>query len=905
DQLGGLLEGVPEAAYYLDHQWQLRYANRIGKELWERLGNGGSCVSLWEVFSDLAGTNVETKLHETMTTGNAAHIEHFFASLNAWLELTARPSLDGLFLYAQDVTPRKQTERHLVLQNVVSEVLASPGNLSDVTSSFLQAVGEGLGWDWSAVWFVDEQAGSLRCNTFWRRPWVASEEFESSKMRNRYAPGEGLPGRVWSGGRPIWIPDILADAGFPRAQAIAKVGLRSAFAFPITNGGKTLGVVELFSRQARPPDENLLRVATTLGRQIGQFVQRRLAEETVRESEARKTALLESALDAIIAIDSEGKIIEFNPAAEKTFGWGRDQVLGRDMSETIIPPFLRGDHRKGLERYVQTGEAHIIGKRRRLMAVRAGGEEFPVEITVTRIPLDGPPMFTAVIRDITEQLEIETALRQQEEQFRQLAETIRSVFWMTDPEKTEMIYVSPAYEDIWGLSRRSLYASPQTWVDAIHPEDRDRVRLAAQTKQTTGEYDEVYRITRPDRTFRWIRDRAFPVRDEQGKVYRVAGIAEDITQLKQAEDALRASEQQYRTLVELVPDVIYSVAEDGTIIALNPAFERVTGWPASEWVGKHFAGLLHQDDLRVALENFKAVMRGKSPPPFELRLLCKDGTYLVGEFWSTPGIEKGQVVAHVGSARDVTARKRLEEQLIQKARELAVLEERNRFAQEIHDTLAQGFTGILLQLEAARKILGSNPGQSLEHIGRAKSLAQESLQEARRSVWNLLPQALEKDSFEEAVKQAVRRFGEVGPEEVSFGLSGEQRELAPEVQMTLLRICQEALANARRHAKATKVSVNLVYSQRTLRLTVQDNGVGFDVQVAQQEGDAKRRGLSILAERTRLLKGKFRIQSQKGKGTVVTVTIPIQPLAEGNRQPVRPLLEHPQRRETAGESVTT
>jgi PAS domain S-box-containing protein len=141
------------------------------------------------------------------------------------------------------------------------------------------------------------------------------------------------------------------------------------------------------------------------------------------------------------------------------------------------------------------------------------------------------------------------ALQESEERFRQLAENIREVFWMTDPQKNETIYVSPGYEAIWGRSCQKLYESARDWVDAIHREDRDRVLQAALEKQVLGKYDEEYRIVRPDGSIRWIHDRAFPVRNEAGEVYRVTGIAEDITERKMAERRLEARSEVIKALV--------------------------------------------------------------------------------------------------------------------------------------------------------------------------------------------------------------------------------------------------------------------------------------------------------------------------------------------------------------------
>jgi PAS domain S-box-containing protein len=139
-------------------------------------------------------------------------------------------------------------------------------------------------------------------------------------------------------------------------------------------------------------------------------------------------------------------------------------------------------------------------------------------------------------------------LRESEERFRQLTDNIQEVFWMTDPGKNQMLYVSPAYEKIWGRSPDTLYADARTWLDAIHPEDRERVlhAAAAVSRQATGDYDEEYRIVRFDASERWIHDRAFPVRNELGQVYRIVGVAEDVTARHAAEEERRQLVQQFQ-----------------------------------------------------------------------------------------------------------------------------------------------------------------------------------------------------------------------------------------------------------------------------------------------------------------------------------------------------------------------
>jgi PAS domain S-box-containing protein len=223
--------------------------------------------------------------------------------------------------------------------------------------------------------------------------------------------GIGLPGRVWASGEPAWIPDVVHDANFPRSRIADQEGLHAAFGFPIRLGGEIHGVIEFFSSQIRQPDEDLLRMMGTIGIQIGQYIERRHGDEEVRRSEARKTAVLESALDGIITIDHRGAIIEFNPAAEKMFRWARSEAIGKPFVEMFIPPPLNEKHWQALIHYLSTGDGPILAKRLELHARRSDASEFPVELAITRIPFPGPPMFTGYIRDITERKRLEDELR--------------------------------------------------------------------------------------------------------------------------------------------------------------------------------------------------------------------------------------------------------------------------------------------------------------------------------------------------------------------------------------------------------------------------------------------------------------------------------------------------------------
>jgi PAS domain S-box-containing protein len=313
----------------------------------------------------------------------------------------------GTLAICVDITARKEAEQRLYAQYAITRVLAESETLQEATPLLLQAVGETLDWPVGAIWRIDEANDVIRCVEVWAAPGTNVEEFLNLTKGTTLVRGRGLPGRVWESGEPVWIEDVVHDSNFPRAPAAYAVGLHVALGFPIVFGNKVVGVIEFFAGEIRRANQAVLDMMATVGSRIGQFIERKEAEEAVRASESRKAAILESALDCIISMDHRGRIIEWNPAAERVFGHSREDVLGRYLADLIVPPSLRDRHRRGLARYIATGETRILGRRLELPALRADGTEFPAELTITRVEAPGPPVFTGIVRDITDRLQAE------------------------------------------------------------------------------------------------------------------------------------------------------------------------------------------------------------------------------------------------------------------------------------------------------------------------------------------------------------------------------------------------------------------------------------------------------------------------------------------------------------------
>ena len=308
----------------------------------------------------------------------------------------------GIVGVSVDVTDRWDAQRRLVTQYAVTRALAESTTLSEAGPRILQAICAGLDWELGLLWLEDRPSRRLRLSELVRLPGFVAGELEEISRRMTFAGGIGLPGRVLAGGAAVAVEDVLVDGDFTRAEAAAADGLRGALAFPILMRGAVIGVVEVFATEPRPADEYTLDMVASLGSQIGLFVERSEALGRLREREARERAMLDAALDCVITIDHRGAVVEFNPAAERTFGWSRAEAVGRDLAELIIPPGLRERHIAGLQRTLATGEGVILGRRVELTGMRRDGSEFPVELAIERVDIDGAPLFTGFLRDVSE-----------------------------------------------------------------------------------------------------------------------------------------------------------------------------------------------------------------------------------------------------------------------------------------------------------------------------------------------------------------------------------------------------------------------------------------------------------------------------------------------------------------------
>jgi PAS domain S-box-containing protein len=290
----------------------------------------------------------------------------------------------------------------------------------------------------------------------------------------------------------------------------------------------------------------------------------RRASEALRASEARKDAILRSALDAIITINHEGLLVEFNPAAERIFGYSRDAVLGRQLSELIIPTRYRERHHRGMSHYLATGEGPALRRQLEMPAMRADGTEFPAELAIIPIPNTEPPMFTAFLRDITERKRIEQQLREAAERFRFMAESIPQKIFTARPGG-EFDYFNQQWMQFTGLDLAALQRSG--WACFVHEDDlAENIHLWEEAVAKGDPFQIEHRIRRHDGVYRWHLTRALAFRDAGGGVQIWIGSNTDIDDQKREEDRLEKTVAERTTALretnEQLESFVYTIAHD-------------------------------------------------------------------------------------------------------------------------------------------------------------------------------------------------------------------------------------------------------------------------------------------------------------------------------------------------------
>jgi PAS domain S-box-containing protein len=483
--------------------------------------------------------------------------------------------------------PRElELRRYLQCQRELADQLIDGDSLEQVAPDFLATIAELLQWEAGGLWEVVEGSPALRFLSGWSVPEIDAEPLWQLSRELRFERGQGLPGQAWESGEIALASEFTTDPGYPRREVAADLGFRAALAIPVPTGPRSeaLAIAEFFTLSFDAKSDQLMALLASFAEQLAAFISRRRSEARVRDAEQFKSAVMISSLDSIVGMDHRGKVIEFNAAAERLFGYSREEVMGRELAELIVPEELRERHRAGLRRYLAGGESKIVDRRIELPALRSDGTIIPIELTVTRISGTEPPTFTGFLRDTTDRADAER-VRQH------MAEVVRGTQDAVMSKDLEGIVTSwnPAAERLYGYRAEDAVGRHISFI--IPPDHKDEEReILDRVRQ--GERLETYETERirADGARIAVSLTVSQIRSSVHGVIGASVIARDVTGIKrrrQAQDFLLAASRlldssldPHRTARTIVETAVPELAE---ICVID--YMRTDGWLGDSIVG--------------------------------------------------------------------------------------------------------------------------------------------------------------------------------------------------------------------------------------------------------------------------------------------------------------------------------
>ncbi len=587
----------------------------------------------------------------------------------------------------------------------------------------------------------------------------------------------------------------------------------------------------------------------------------------------RYEAIVNTSTDFLTLINRDYVYRAVNDAYCQAHGKSRDEILGRKVADIwgkeVFNEVIKGYLKRCLEGEQIQYEAWFSFDHR---------SEQCFEVTYYPYRDEENIVTHAIIatRDITERKQAEEALRESEERFKQMTEQAPFVFELYDKDGLQ-IDVNPAYEELWDFPKETTLNSfnvrkSQEVVDTGLMEYVLRAYSGESVAPPEYSFDSRKEVDkgRP----RWLNTRIYPLKNKSNEVTNIVIMHEDITERKQAEEALQTSEDKYRLLTETADEGIYILGPTG-FEYVNPAFQRTTGYPAEKLLRKDFdfMDLIHPDDKDLVLARTKAREKGdKIPSRYEFRLVPRDKEVrdleistveLPGEPWRVMGIY-----------RDITERKQAERQLRSLAAHLASAREETMIAisRDLHDELGQILTG--LKMDAAW-LNGKIPDEQQPLKEKVESIVgdlNDTIQVVKRITAQLRPVILDNQGLVPALRYEIQEFKKRTGIECNITIEPPELTTDKDYSTVIYRILQESLTNIKKHARASKVVISLKAGQKQLVLQVQDNGIGITKEQTERTGAY---GILGMRERILHLDGEIKIQGAQGQGTQLSVTIPV------------------------------
>jgi PAS domain S-box-containing protein len=824
--------------------------------------------------------------------------------------------------YVRDISDRQRAELGQAVQHATTRVLAEAPTLADAAPRILQAICQSLRWDLGALWTVDRRTDALLCVEIWPASPAEFPEFRSMARSRTLRRGVGLPGRVWAMGKPVWSTRVAGDTDFVRSEAAEKDGLHGAVVFPILLGGECLGVMEFLSRHDRPGDDDLLERFATIGSQIGQYMERKRAEEGVRRSEERFRALVENSTDVIALLSREGTNLYATPSQARVLGLTPEESKGRNVFENVHPDDLQ-DVKERFARCMANPGVPITAEVR--VRHKDGSWRVVEAVGVNRLEDPSVRAIVANYRDITA---------------RKRAEGIQSTLYRVSEATSVARDVGELYAEIHAIVAELMPADNfyialydegakvltfPYFVDAVDPKPEPKTPGKGLTEYVLRTGEPL--LATPERfaelekagkvkliggsSVDWLgvplktgtrtlgvlvlqsysKDVRYGEREKEILAFVAQHIAGAIER-KRADEEIKRSVSLLQSSIESTADGLLVVDRKGSVVAFNQRFAQLWRVPPGlmearddEALVAHAVGQLKSPDQ--FLGKIRELHAQPEAEAFDV-LEFKDGR--VFERYSIPQRQDGQPVGRVWSFRDVTERSQAEQALRQTEKLAAMGSLLAGVAHELNNPLSV----ILGQAEMMRRTAGSGPlaqkadqiaqaaGRCASIVGNFLALARQrpperrrvALNEVVREVLDIVTYPLRMDGVDVVL--------DLDPELPV--LVGDPHQLH-QVVLNLITNAQDAM-RGRDGPRMMVVATSYDPGSERVCLEVSDTGPGIPADVRSRlfepffttkpPGQGTGLGLSLCQGIVENHGGRIQAESEEGKGALFRVELPLE-----------------------------
>jgi PAS domain S-box-containing protein len=606
--------------------------------------------------------------------------------------------------------------------------------------------------------------------------------------------------------------------------------------------------------------------------------ERKKTERQVRYEKDLSNEIIESIPGYLLLINKNYEILLCNKQFESMFGYTSAEIQTLHPVEYLFNQEGRANAYKLVEKVFSTG--YLSGESN---IQRKDGTEVTVYFIARSILYENSVCMLTIGVDITERKKAEEQIKRQAELSNEIIDAIPIMAWSLLPDG-KLEFVNQRWLDYTGLSLEEAIKKP---TGIIHPENLPgSMQKWVANRAAIKAYDDEMLLKRADGEYCWFLVRTAPLQNKQGNVVKWFGVAIDIEDSKHAQDELRLAYQRLSYHVENTPLAVIEFDKNLFITRWSKRAEEIFGWKASEALGKNVYDpdfpIIYKEDIQAVDKINEQLMKGIVNGNMSLnRNYTKEGKVIYNEWYnSVLRDEYGNIITILSLTYDVTTRMEAEEKLNESYRQIRLLsenlqnireEERTHIAREIHDELGQQLTVMKMDASWLKKKLTDTDYAIKEKIEDLIQILNITVQSVRKISYELRPHLLDL-GLSDAIEWHLKEFEKRSGIKTSFNESSEKLELADSIKTGLFRICQESLTNVARHSKAKQVQADLIKNNGQLVLSITDNGKGFNIQKINERNTL---GILGMKERAAMMGGNYDIESEPGRGTIVTVTIPL------------------------------